>query len=140
MTDTKVAGVGWYFSGVRMVVTIPLLLLMGLNVAYHMVMMGLMQVDFLIGNFFLWLFFGELVIGTIAGFAVTMSLLPVALLPILWDSLRIWGIGKIGLFVIGLAISAAASGFISVVALRLLNWVAGLRTTLWWAELWGVAS
>ena len=131
---------GWYFSGLRMVVTVPLLLLMGLNVVYHMVMMALLQVDLFIGNFLLWLLFGELLLGTVAWLAIVASMLPIGLLPMLWDTPRIWGIGKIGIFVIGLAGSAVVAGLISVVALRILNAVAGLRTTLWWAELWGVAG
>lgn len=130
----------WYFKFPRIVIAIPILLVAGLNTFYHLVMLVLMEWDLFIGNLFLWFLFGQLVAGFVGVLTVTVSWAPVILLPILWESRRIWGIGKIALFAAGLLASVVLSSFISILALQGLDSVAGLRTTLWWARLWGVAE
>ena len=130
----------WYFKGPRMVITIPILLLVGLNVVYHTVMAFLMQIDLLIGNFLVWFLFGEFVAGFAGFLAVTLSWAPLALLPFLWDSRRIWGIGKIAIFVVGLPLATGLAGLVSALSLGLIDFFAPLRATLWWAQLWGVTD
>jgi len=51
-----------------------------------------------------------------------------------------WGVFKIVLFLVILVIATLLSGIISVAVLWLLDVFATLRTTLWWAELWGVVE
>ena len=134
-------GLGWYFSKQpRSIITIPILLIIGVNVIYHFVMLILIQIDLLIGNFIVWLFLGEVIAGGIAGLALTAAYVPLILLPQLWHSRRIWGIVKIVIFVLLGVACALIAGLISIGALKLVDIFAELRTTLWWAELWGVAS
>ena len=120
-------------------ITIPILIIVGLNFLYHIGMLFLIEIDLFIGNFVVWIFFGQAIGGGIAIFAITVASIPLVLLPHLWNSKGIWGIAKVGIFIFIVAVSAVISGLISFGALKLLNKFADLRTTLWWAELWGVA-
>ena len=129
----------YFASWRRSIITVPLLLLLIVNPVYHGVMFFLLEIDLFIGNFILWMFFGEIILGAIGGLAVTTAVSPIAFLPALWHS-RMWGIAKVLLFVIGVIISAFVSGIMSFASIWLLDVFATPRTTLWWAELWGVAS
>lgn len=124
----------------RSVIVLPLLLLMLLNPIYHFVMVFLIQIDLLLGNFVAWLFFGEFIAGGIGLFAVTISSIPIILLPHLWRSPSLWGIAKIGIFILAIILTTVISSLVSAGALGLLNIFADLRATLWWGELWGVIS
>ena len=130
-------GPGWYFKWPRVIVTGPILLVAGANLVYYLVMFPLIEIDLLIGNLVAWFFFGQAVFGFLSFIAVALSWAPIVLLPILWDSPRIWGIAKIGIYSAGFMAVLFATGFVSGFTLTLLEAVATLRTTVWWAELWG---
>jgi len=138
--DSETDSMAWYFSGIRMVVTIPVMLLVGVNVVYHFVMVLLLQIDLFIGNMCLWLFFGQLLGFGLGGLAVAISWTPLLLLPVLWESPRLWGVAKVALFTVGLVVSTALAGTVSAIALTILGVFVELRTTAWWAKLWGVLS
>jgi hypothetical protein len=92
------------------------------------------------GNFLIWLFLGELIAGGIAAFAVTISWIPIILLPHLWQAKRLWGVAKIGIFIIGSFLVTVVANLVSAGAIFLLDIFAEPRTTLWWGGLWGVFS
>ena len=129
----------WYFKWPRVLVTGPILLVAGINLFFYFVFMLLTEFDLFLGNLFLWFFFGEAIFALLAFIPVGLAWAPIALLPLLWESHRIWGIAKVGIFGAGFVIMLFLTGFISTLTLRLLGVVATLRTTLWWAELWGAA-
>ena len=134
-------GWDWYFSKrLRSLFTIPIMVIVGINVFYNFVNLLLMEIDLLIGNFILWLFFGEMVVAFLGGLAITVSFLPLAFLPGLWHSNKVWGIAKIGIFILMVVASVIFASLLSFGALWFVDKFAVLRTSLWWAELWGVAS
>jgi hypothetical protein len=139
MSD-KATGIAFYFSGIRMLVTVPILLLSSINIIYHVGMLFLIELDLFLGNFIAWLLFGNLIALFGAGIAVTISFLPVIILPLLWYKPGIWGVAKIGLFAAALLLTTVAANLMSILNLAVLDWVAELRTTIWWGELWGVIS
>jgi len=139
MSD-KATGVSFYFSGIRMLVTIPILLLSSINIIYHVVMLFLIELDLFLGNFIVWLLFGNVIALFGAGIAITISFLPLIILPSLWYNSGIWGVAKIGLFVAALLLTTVVANLMSVLNLTVLDWVVELRTTIWWGELWGVIS
>jgi hypothetical protein len=129
---------GFYFAlKPRSIITIPLLLLMSINVIYHIGMITFIQIDLFIGNFIVWIFFGQAIGFTIQGLAVTTAGIPIAILPSLWHTHKIWGILKIAVFLVCLIVTTLLTSYISAGALWLLDVFADLRTTLWWSELWG---
>lgn len=134
-------GSQFYFQlRLRSFVTIPLLILMLANPIYHSVMALLIEVDLFLGNFLVWLFFGELIAAGMGLGAVTISSIPIIFLPDLWRAKRLWGVAKIGIFLIGFFLATLFSGLVSVAALWLLDVFSEPRTTLWWGELWGTIS
>jgi len=132
---------GFYFGlRPRSIVTIPLFLLMAINLVYHGVMFFLIEVDLLIGNFVVWLLLGFAIAGTLGWLPILASYAPFVWLPPLWHSRKIWGIAKIMIFIVGFALTLIFSGMLSALALWVLDFVVDLKTTLWWAEFWGVVQ
>jgi hypothetical protein len=103
-------------------------------------MFFLIEVDLLIGNFVVWLLLGFAIAGTLGGLPILASYAPFVWLPPLWHSRKIWGIAKIMIFIVGFALTLIFSGMLSALALWVLDFVVDLKTTLWWAEFWGVVQ
>jgi len=134
-------GWAWYFSKrLRSVITIPILLIVGINVFYHFINLFLMEIDLLIGNFFMFVLFGELIVGFLGCLAIIVSYLPLAYLPSIWHSKRMWGIVKIGAFILAVLASVIIASLLSIAGLWFVDKFADLRLSMWWAELWGIAS
>ena len=129
----------YFASWRRSIITVPLLLVLIIYPFYYAVMIPLLQIDLLIGNFIAWLFLGEVVGLLIGGLPLSVASLPIAALPMLWHS-RIWVIAKIPLFVICMGITYFISFLLSFLSISLLDVFATPRTTIWWAGLWGFAS
>lgn len=127
----------YFASWRRSIITVPLLLLLSVYPFYYGVMALFLQIDLIMGNFILWMFFGQLFVLSIGGLAFSAAFVPIGLLPRLWHS-RIWGIAKILLFVIIIIISLVISAILSWASIWLLDVYATPRTTQWWAGLWGV--
>ena len=139
--DDPESGLAWYFTKRwRTFITIPILLLLGINFVYHSVMLFLLEIDLLISNLFWWIFFGEAITAAIAGLAITVSYMPIAILPMFWHSKKLWGVAKIILFVISVVICTLLSGVLSVGGLWFVDLVGDLKLSLWWSDLWGVSS
>ena len=130
----------WYFTKKpRSIITIPLLLLVGINVIYHWVMAPLYWIDFLIGNPLLFFLFGWTVSGVLESIPMLISIIPIVTLPIIWEAEKIWGIFKIGAYIPVFVLSWALSNLMVTFNIWLLDIVATPRTTIWWSQLWGYA-
>jgi hypothetical protein len=74
-----------------------------------------------------WLLFGKITPFLGGGIPTVVSYVPMAVLPSLWHGRRPWGIVKIVIFGVLLAVSALLAGFVSAVALSLLDNFTTLR-------------
>ena len=135
------SGLAWYFTKrPRTIITIPILLVLGINFAYHAVMLFLLEIDLFISNFFGWIIFGGVVTAGIAILAISVSSIPIFTLPMLWHAQKLWGVAKITLFIVVVVVSVLASGLLSIGGLWFVDLVGDLRLSLWWSDLWGVSE
>ena len=134
----------YFTSPLRMLITIPLFLIIGVNLVYHMVLGPFFYIDFFLGfgdtNPILWfiLFFVSPFQWAIYGIPITIATIPLVALPLLWHTPKIWGIAKIVIFVVGMTIATVVANLATLMGFGLINALGGARLSLWWAELWGV--
>ena len=132
------SGLEWYFTKKpRTFITIPLLILVSLNIIFHSVMVPLYWIDFFMAHPILFLFFGWEIFGILGGIPIMISVIPVATLPIVWEAEKIWGIFKIVIYIGIIALSGLGAGLATTFNLWILDKFATPRTTIWWSSLWG---
>jgi len=130
----------WYFTpGPRMVITIPILLLFGLNALWYFLLALLVPIDLFLWNILFFFLFGITVswfIGAISGIIASLAFV---LLPHIWDGWNVSSFVKFPAWLLLAAISSFVPGFTSGLGLSLLQWLGvPLRATGWWLGiLWG---
>ncbi|MBI4284227.1 MAG: hypothetical protein HY663_07145 [Chloroflexi bacterium] len=130
----------WYFTpGPRMIITIPILLLFGLNALWYFLLAFLVPIDLLLWNFWFFLFFGLTVSWFIGAISVVIASLAVVLLPNIWDGWNVSSFVKFPAWIALAAISSFVPSITSGLGLNLLQWLGmPLRATGWWYGIaWG---
>ena len=130
----------WYFTpGPRMVITIPILLLFGLNALWYFLLAFLVPIDLFLWNFFLFLFFGLTLSWFIGAISAIIASLAFVLLPYIWDGWRASSLVKFPTWLLLAAISSFVPSITSGLGLSLLQWLGmPLRATGWWYGIaWG---
>ena len=129
----------WYFTpGPRMVITIPILLLFGLNTLWYFLLAFLVPIDLFLWNFFFFLFFGLTVSWFVGAISAMIASLAFVLLPGIWDGWNASSFVKFPAWLLLAAISSFVPGFTSGLGLSLLQWLGmPLRATGWWLGIQG---
>ena len=130
----------WYFTpGPRMVITIPILLLFGLNALWYFLLALLVPIDLFLWNILFFFLFGITVSWFIGAISAIIASLAFVLLPHIWDEWNVSSFVKFPAWLLLAAISSFVPGFTSELGLSLLQWLGmPLRATGWWLGIqWG---
>jgi type IV secretory pathway TrbL component len=124
----------WYFTpGVRMVLTIPILLIFVLNTLWYFLLIFMVEIDFLLWNILFFIFLGLTVGWIIAGIPAMISALAWAMLPQIWDGWKASAFAKMPAWLALAVVSVIIPSLIAGLGLDLLQWLGvPLRATGWW--------
>ena len=131
---------GWYFTpGLRMIVTIPILVVFGLGALWYFILAFLVPIDLFLWNFWFFLFFGLTVSWFIGAVSAIIASLAFALLPHIWDGWNASSFVKLPAWLLLAVVSIFVPGFTSSLGLNLLQWLGmPMRATGWWLGIqWG---
>ena len=124
----------WYFTpSLRMVLTIPVLVLFGLNTLWYLLLMPMVLIDLFLWNILFFLFLGLSIGWVIAAIPAIISSLVWALLPQIWGGWKVSAFVKTPTWLILASISIFVPGIVSVLGLNLMQWLGmPLRAVEWW--------
>ncbi len=112
----------WYFTpGPRMIITLPILLLFGVNALWYYILCFVVPIDLFLWSFWFFLFFGLTVSWFIGAISGIIASLVVILLPKIWDDWNVSSFVKFPAWLSLAAISIFVPGFTSGLGLNLLN-------------------
>ncbi len=124
----------WYFTpSIRMVLTIPILILFGLNSLWYFLLMPMVLIDLFLWNWLFFIFLGLTVGWLIAVIPAIISYLAWGLLPQIWDNWKASAFVKTPTWLILACVSILVPGIISGLGLGLMQWLGiPLRAVEWW--------
>jgi len=116
-----------------MVLTIPVLVLFGLNTLWYLLLMPVVLIDLFLWNILFFLFLGLTVGWFIAAIPAIISSLVWILLPQIWDGWKVSAFVKTPTWLILASISIFVPGIVSGLGLNLMQWLGmPLRAVEWW--------
>ena len=129
----------WYFTRrPRQFFTLPVLFLLGLQVFYYVFMVPLVEIDLLLWNFLVFLFFGLTIGWLIVVIPAMVAYIPIASLPFIWDHWHVSVFVKAPAWLAAVLVALLVPGFIANIGFGLLEALGvSLRATGWWIRLWG---
>lgn len=132
----------WYFTpSIRMVLTIPIIVLFGLNTLFYFLLMPMVLIDLLLWNFLVFFLMGLSIGWFIAAIPAMISFLAWGLLPQIWDGWKVSAFVKTPTWLILAFISIFVPGIVSGIGLNLMQWLGmPLRAVGWWWTLWNVVT
>jgi hypothetical protein len=124
----------WYFTrSIRMVVTIPILVLFGLNTLWYALLIPMVLIDLFLWNFIFFLFLGLTISWVIAAIPAIISSLAWVLLPQVWDGWKASAFAKTPTWLLLALISFFVPGIVSGLGVNLLHWLGvPMRAIGWW--------
>lgn len=130
----------WYFTpSLRMILTIPVLVLFGLNTLWYFLLMPVFLIDLFRWNILFFLFLGLTVGWGIAVVPAIISSLVWTLLPQIWDGWKVSAFVKTPTWLILASISIFVPGIVSGLGLSLMQWLGlPLHAVEWWWTLGGL--
>ena len=124
----------WYFTPtLRMVLTIPILLVFGLNTLWYFLLMPMVLIDLFLWNFIFLLFLGLTIGWVIAAIPAIISSLAWVLLPQIWDGWKASAFVKTPLWLLLALIGIFVPGIVSGLGVNLMQWLGvPMRAMGWW--------
>jgi|GEM_PF-3861623 len=113
----------WYFTpSIRMVLTIPILVVFGLNTLWYFLLMPIVLIDLFLWDF-LWFFLLGLTIGwIISSIPAMVSSVAWVLLPKIWDGWKASAFVKTPAWLLLALISFFVPGVLSGLGVNLIQW------------------
>ena len=129
----------WYLTpGIRMFITIPILLLFGLNTIWYAILIPVVLIDLFLWNILFFIFLGLTISWFIASIPAIISSLAWVLLPQIWDEWKASAFAKTPAWLLLASISIFVPSIVSGLGANLLQWVGvPMRATAWWFGLFG---
>ncbi len=129
----------WYFTpSIRMFLTIPIILLFGLNTLWYVILMPVVLIDLFLWNILFFIFLGLTIGWFVAGIPAMVSSLAWILLPQIWDRWRASAFAKTPIWLLLASISIFVPSVVSGFLASLLQWIGvPMRATGWWFGLFG---
>lgn len=124
----------WYFTlSIRMVLTIPILVVFGLNTLWYFLLIPMVLIDLFRWNFIFFLFLGLTISWVIAAIPAIISSLAWVLLPKVWDGWKASAFVKTPTWLLLASISIFVPGIVSGLGVDLLQWLGvPMRAIEWW--------
>lgn len=124
----------WYFTpSIRMFLTIPILVLFGLNTLWYALLIPMVLIDLFLWNILFFIFLGLTVSWAVAAIPAIISSLVWVLLPQIWDEWKASAFAKTPTWFLLALISFFVPGIVSGLGVNLMQWLGvPMRAIGWW--------